>query len=236
MLAVKASDRTASKILSFNKTTAETMNTNTSSSPMATTTTHSFLMFMMPSMAPVPVYIKRDPTWVKVDRAVDPSFFCSRKRKTLHVVAPSERQLPGANDQVTIARQMALSNILATPPSSSATSGEVLVEIPSESTVSPTEQHGESRAPTSGPNTRMIKCRVTGYPRLRLVIDDFENMWDAKDELRWTLWCEKEKEERGPMEDYGEGDSDCDWEEFKEKRQRLCRSSLKRRRRIRRSK
>ncbi|KAH9216997.1 hypothetical protein DL95DRAFT_459804 [Leptodontidium sp. 2 PMI_412] len=226
---VKASDSTTSKILSTNKTIAKTMNANMSSTTMAATTTHNSQQFIMPSIDPDSVFIKREPAWLKLDLAVDRSFF-SRKRKTLHVVTPSQRQRSEAISQALVARTMSLSTVPATP-STSANGGSVAKTTP-ESSVTETDRHEESMAPSSGRDQKMIKCRVTGYLRERLLLDDFKDMWDVKDEQRWDAWCAKEKEERGPMQGYEEGDSECEWDEFKmERRERTRRVSPKRRRR-----
>ncbi|KAK0128727.1 hypothetical protein ONS95_000681 [Cadophora gregata] len=192
-------------------------------------------------IAPLPVRVKRDRAWVKVDGTLKYAIF-GRKRKAsfdaydAFEVSYKRRYL----ENCVYDRVEALMSIRPIiKPTSVLIKSEATEEvkpisanvqkipalIKSEvletkfvnnlvSTIHPTT----SISQTFTQGHRFIQCRVTGYKRLRQKMDDFESMWDAKDEQRWNAWCEKDADERGPMKDYEDGDSDCEWEEFKAKR------------------
>ncbi|PVH89792.1 hypothetical protein DL98DRAFT_5029 [Cadophora sp. DSE1049] len=198
--------------------------------------------FPLRSIAPLPVRIKRDPAWARVNGALGYVAF-ERKRKAcfdaadaLKVSANKHRRI---EDRVCERVDILLSVSTGVEPLPVLVKSEAIAEaMPVSAVVEPAAAIIKSEAVksksasnlisttqsttfTTQSATRghpMIKCRVTGYPRLRQKMDDFEAMWDAKDEQRWESWCEKSREERCPVEGYEEGDSDCEWEEFKAKR------------------
>ncbi|KAH7342850.1 hypothetical protein BKA65DRAFT_478723 [Rhexocercosporidium sp. MPI-PUGE-AT-0058] len=202
----------------------QNINASMSSITMAPVRNPNHLQFPMPSIAPMPTRIKREPAWLKVDLSLDGSFF-SRKRKASHVVEDTpvvsqpKRQCPEGKILDQIAKIVSLNNVSGTSSSSTSTDGGRVAKTMSRNTLISIARSGKTMSPRTSTKTlghRLIKCRVTGYLRRHLLLDDAKDMWDAKDEMRWNLWCEKEKEERVPVQGYEDGDSDYEWEEFKE--------------------
>lgn len=195
----------------------------------------------MPSVAPIPIRIRRDRAWLKVDGGLDYAVF-ERKRKAgcdavdaLDLSASKRRCLESsiceqaellmsvnkfvkqsfASIKADVVEKIMPVNTIVEPQPVLIKSEAV--ETKSVIVVSTMQATAHIAQPTID-GRPMIKCRVTGYPRLRQKMDDCEVMWDVKDEARWDSWCEKSREERGPVKGYEDGDSDCEWSDFKERR------------------
>ncbi|KAH7419167.1 hypothetical protein BKA64DRAFT_8550 [Cadophora sp. MPI-SDFR-AT-0126] len=186
----------------------------------------------LPSVASIPIRIKRDRVWLKIDGALN-CVVVERKRKACSNAAqlsPNKRRRLHSHvreqaealmyfntsvESLPIAETMPVSAVVKSAPvvvkSDAVESKSVTNLVPSTKSIA-----GIAQSTIRG--RAMIKCRVTGYPRLRQKMDDFEGMWNAKDVQRWDSWCEKSRDKRCPVEGYEEGDSDCEWEEFKAKR------------------
>lgn len=198
----------------------------------------------MPSIAPIPIRIRRDRAWLKVDGGLDFAIFERKCKAVYHVYDVADALDLSASKrrclESSICEQAELLMSISTfvKPSSAPIKTDTVEEIMPVTTIVETQpvliksEAVETKSAiivsTTDATTHiaqptikgrpMIKCRVTGYPRLRQKMDDFEAMWDAKDEARWDSWCEKSREERGPVRGYEDGDSDCEWSDFKERR------------------
>jgi hypothetical protein len=78
------------------------------------------------------------------------------------------------------------------------------------------------------PQDGFIRDRITGRLRKRIKLDDFDSSMRTKYRQKWNELCGENREDRGPIDGYEEGDSDLefsDWEKAKKER-RFVRRSL----------
>jgi hypothetical protein len=71
-------------------------------------------------------------------------------------------------------------------------------------------------------STNLVRNPITGKFRRRNMMDDFHDCMEKKLIQEWDDWCGKDREERGPVEGYEEGDSDLEfpeWLDVKEERE-----------------